>query len=84
MTKFNQNLIDTFGSVEQIKESLSKSGDIGKTVFNDFSRSILHSNVQLKETSKVLDDLATSMGNTIKWGITSSIFNKLTGAVQKA
>ena len=84
MTQFNKNLTLAFGSVEKLKEGLSKGGDIGKTVFNDFSRDILHSNVQLKQTSKILDDLATSMGNTIKWGVTSSIFNKLTGAVQKA
>jgi len=28
--------------------------------------------------------MATSMANTIKWGITSSIFNNMTGAIQKA
>jgi len=28
--------------------------------------------------------MATSMSNTVKWGITSSVFNNITGAIQKA
>jgi hypothetical protein len=28
--------------------------------------------------------MATSMANTVKWGITSSIFNNITGSIQKA
>ena len=37
-----------------------------------------------KNTNKLLDAMATSMANTVKWGITSSIFNNITSQIQKA
>ena len=84
MSKFNSEIQKGFTNIAGLKAELSKGGDLGKTIFNNFASSVLHSNVQLKQTSKILDELAVSMGNTIKWGLTSSIFNKLTGSVQKA
>ena len=45
---------------------------------------VLNTNLQLKQTNKLLDDMATSMANTVKWGITSSIFNNMTRSVQDA
>ena len=41
-------------------------------------------NTQIKQTNKLLNSMATSMANTVKWGITSSIFNNITGSIQKA
>ena len=84
MGAFNRSIQESFGSFSQLKEELSKGGTLGSSTFNSFSASILHSNTQLKETSKLLDSLATSMGNTIKWGITSSFFNRITGSIGKA
>ena len=45
---------------------------------------ILKTNVQLKQSNKLLDDMATSMANTVKWGVTSSIFNTITQSISKA
>ena len=81
---FNRELAAAQTSIDKVYQSFSQGGVVGQTLFNNFSREILHTNAQLQQSSKLLDDMAVSMGNTIKWGITSSIFNNITGSIQKA
>ena len=84
LSKVNKSVTETFGSVEKLKAAFEKQGALGQTTYNHFASMILNTNLQLKQTSKLLDDMAVSMGNTIKWGFTSSIFNNLTSSLQKA
>lgn len=84
LSKVNQGIKTTFGSVSNLKTSLEQSGKVGKEAYSQVATAILNTNLQLKESNKLLDDMATSMANTVKWGITSSIFNNLTGSIQKA
>jgi hypothetical protein len=46
--------------------------------------SVLTTNLQLKETHSILNDMGTTMMNTVKWGIASSVMNTFTGSVQQA
>lgn len=45
---------------------------------------VLNTNIQLKQTSQTLDKMAITLKNTIRYGISSSIFNNLTNSIQKA
>ena len=56
---------------------------MGDRAFNRAARAVLNTNVNLKQSNKLLDDLATSMSNTVKWGITSGAFNTLTNSVRQ-
>lgn len=82
VVKFNQELKKL--DINRITRDLNSVGSAGKTAFKNVVTETLTTNLQLKETHKLLDDIATSMGNTIKWGVTSSVFNNMTGAIQKA
>ena len=84
LSKVNQGIKTTFGSVNNLRTALEQSGKVGSDAYNQVASSILNTNLQLKQSNKLLDDMATSMANTVKWGITSSIFNNLTGSIQKA
>lgn len=84
ISKFNQELKNNNLTIQQVKNNLSQAGPAGANAFNLLGTQILKTNVQLKESNKLLDSMATSMANTIKWGITSSIFNNITGSIQKA
>lgn len=84
LDKFNQSIKNSYGSVEGLKNSLSGAGAAGQSAFNALASQVLNTNLQLKESNKLLDDMATSMANTVKWGITSSIFNNITSSIQKA
>ena len=84
LSKMNNSIKQTYGSVGELKRQMSQSGAIGTTAYNQVASAILNTNLQLKESNKLLDEMATTMANTVKWGITSSIFNTISGSIQKA
>lgn len=91
LSKLNNSIKTTYGSVEQLRTSFTLAGNAGSTgavtaatAYNKFASSVLNTNLQLKQSNKLLDEMATTMSNTVKWGITSSIFNNITGSIQKA
>lgn len=84
VAKFNQELKKSNLTTQEIKTSLAGAGTTGATAYNLMTNAILGTNLQLKTTNKLLDEMATSMANTVKWGITSSIFNSIASSVQKA
>lgn len=67
-----------------INKTLSSTGVVGTQAFSRMASSIMESKLQLKESNKFLDDMSKTMSNTIKWGITSRIFNGIAESVQNA
>lgn len=84
VTKFNQELSKSGLTLKDVQSNLSSMGNQGVTAYNRLAQAILGTNLQLKESNKLLDSMATTMANTVKWGITSSIFNNITNSIQKA
>ena len=84
LDKVNREITKTYGGVNQLKSSLEKSGPAGAAAYNQVASSLLNTNLQLRQSNKLLDNMAVSMANTVKWGITSSIFNTMTSSIQKA
>ena len=63
---------------------IGQGGKEGAASASLFARSILDANIQLTQTNKLLDKMAVTFGNTVRYGISSSIFNSFTNAVQRA
>lgn len=84
VTQFNNELKKSGKSINDIYFDLTSAGAAGQSAFRKMNTEILTTNLQLKESHSILDNMARTMGNTIKWGISSSIMNSFTGAVQKA
>ena len=84
LNKVNQGIKQTFGNVSKLKQKLAENGPAGTQAFNKVASAILNTNLQLKQSNKLLDEMATSMANTVKWGITSAVFNNISGAIQQA
>lgn len=82
VTKFNSELKKM--NLNQIYSDFSKAGAAGQAAFRNTTTQILTTNMQLKKTHNLLDEMATTMSNTIKWGIASSVMNSFTGSVRKA
>lgn len=82
LTKFSQ-AINKIG-VEKLYTDFSKLGVVGESAFRNLTTSLVTTNTQLRQSHKLLDDMATSLKNTVKWGISSSIFNNMAGSIQKA
>lgn len=70
--------------ITRLYNNFKRAGAIGLSAFNTLSSATMNANLQLKESHTLLNKMAETMGNTVKWGITSSIFNNMTGSIQKA
>ena len=82
LSRLNSNINSTYGSISQLKSSLDSIGR--GDLFNRLQSSVLGTNMQLKESNKFLDEMAHTMSNTVKWGVTSSIFNQMSNSIQRA
>lgn len=82
LTKFNNELSKL--NMKKIASDFSKMGVSGQNAFRTLTTDVLTTNMQLKEANKWVAKMSETMGNTIKWGISSSIMNSFSGSVQKA
>ena len=84
LTKFNNSVRTSFGSIQNLQTQLNKGGVDGQRTFNNMASAILNTNTQLTKSSKLLDSMAASLARTIQWTISSKIINTVTGSIQKA
>ena len=81
---FDNELKASHRSIEDIYASFSKAGAQGQVAFSQMARSVLTTNQQLKQTHSLINQMGTTMVNTVKWGIASSVMNTFTSSVQGA
>ena len=84
VAKFNQELINSGRTLKTVKQDLTQMGNQGAVAYNKLAQSILHTNQQIQQSNKFLDDMADTFTKTVKWGIASSVFNNITNSIQKA
>ena len=84
LSKFSSQITKSFGSLKNLQTSLAKAGDVGVNSFNQIQRSILHTNIELTQSSTLLNKMAVTMANTVRFGISSSVFNTITNSISKA
>ena len=84
LSKVNEQLVKSYGSVKNFKEALESTSSVGARAYNDFSKIVLNTNLQLAQSSKLLDEMADTLGKTIKWGIASRVMNDMVGSIEKA
>lgn len=82
--KFTQGLNQADISMQQLRTGLYSAGSVGQNSFATLGSSILNTKIQIKESNSLLDQMATTMTNTVKWGIASGVFNKITQSVREA
>lgn len=75
--------IDHIG-LDKVYNKLGQIKTIGPQAFQGLSTSLLTTNLQMKQSSKLLDNMARSFKNTVQWGISSSIWNNMTNSLDKA
>ncbi len=71
-------------TLEGIYQDFSKMGAAGRSAYASLTQEILKSNTALKTTNKHLDKMKETMANTLRWGVTSRIFNEITDSVANA
>ena len=84
IAKFNQALAASGTSISQVSAKLNSAGITGQTAISKMSLSLMTTNLQLKQSNTLLNQMGTTLANTIKWGISSSVMNSFVGSVQQA
>ena len=82
LTKLNTELKKL--NLNKIAQDFNSMGVVGQNAFKTLTTNILTTNLQLKESNTLINKMAETMSNTIKWGIASSAMNTFTGSVSKA
>ena len=84
LSKFNQSLKESGMSLEKYRDIFSGMGIAGDKAFASLTTSITNAEIPLKKTNKLVNDLWTTLKNTAKWQISSSIMHGFMGAMQTA
>ena len=71
-------------SLEDYRQKLSKLGPEGNQAFASVAKSILNAEVPLKRTNTLLNEFATTLKNTARWQLSSSILHGFMGSLQHA
>lgn len=82
VSKFNNELKNL--NINKIYKDFNSAGVAGQSAFRNITSQILTTNMQLKQTHSLLDSMAVTMKNTIKWSISSAVMNSFTGSVEQA
>jgi TP901 family phage tail tape measure protein len=80
----NQSFKQSGTTLKQYRIQLQKLGPEGEAAFRSLASSILKADVPLKQTNTLLKDFATTLKNTAKWQISSSILHGFMGSIQSA
>lgn len=81
---FNKELQRSDLTLAQIGRKFEAAGPEGTKAFRSLANSVTSTNVQLKQSHQLLDKMADTLANTVKWQIASKAVNTLTGSVEKA
>lgn len=81
---FNEGLKKSGKKISDYANTLSSIGPEGDQAFAKMAKSIISAEVPLKRTNKILNEFKTSLANTARWQLSSSMLHGFMGAVQKA
>lgn len=81
---FNKYLQQSGFNVQTLRAELAKAGPAGENAFRSAMSSVTKFNTQVKETHTILNKIGTTLANTIKWSISSSLMNGVTQSIQQA
>ena len=84
LNKFDQSLKNSGTSLKTYREALSNLGPAGDKAFASLATSIMKADVPLKTTNKLLNEFKTTLMNTARWQISSSILHGFMGTLQSA
>lgn len=84
IAKFRTEIEKSQGGIKNLAETMNNAGTAGKNAFSDMLSMLLTAQGAVKQTNKLLDSMAETFFNTVKWSISSSILNAFTGTIQKA
>ena len=84
LSKFNKSLQEGGKKLSDYAKELTALGPEGQKAFQQLANSINNAEIPLKRSNKLLNEFATTLKNTARWQLSSSILHGLVGEVQSA
>ena len=84
LDKFNIALKSSGQSLSKYADKLIAMGPEGSKAFSQIARSIMNAEIPLKRTNAMLSEFATTLKNTVRWQISSSVLHGFMGSLQSA
>lgn len=84
LTVFNQSIASSGQTLESYATSLMSLGPAGEQAFLKVATAITQSELPLRRTNKLFDQLWITMKNTMRWQLTSSVLHGFVGALEQA
>ncbi len=72
------------GGLVKLHSTFAQAGAKGEAAFRNLTVKALGMNTQIKESHALLDKMATTLGNTVKWHAASAAINGMSRSVQQA
>ena len=70
--------------INRIYNDFKLAGAAGQSAFRNLTSQVLTTNLQLKDSHKLLDKIGTTLGNSMKWSAASSVVNRMAGTIESA
>lgn len=84
MNKFTAELTKSKTNLAGLQQEFSKAGTTGQTAFNQVIGRLGKLDTGVKSTSKAVDKIFNTIGNTVRWGVVSSAFNQMTNSIYQS
>ena len=84
LNKFNTSLKQSGMSLTEYGNKLAMLGPTGDQAFLQVAQSIVETEAPLRRSGKLLREFGTTLANTARWQISSSILHGFMGAIQDA
>ena len=82
--KFNKSLKNSNMNISTLYRDLSRMGVEGQKAFIRMTQANLSLGHSVKQTNALVDSMKTTLANTVKWGISSGLWNTMLQSVSKA
>ena len=84
LTQFDKLIKKAGISTAEFAQRCNSAGIDGVLAFRKLTQTLGHVNTEIKQSHKLLDSMAQTLTNTIKWTIASTAVNAFTGSITKA
>jgi hypothetical protein len=84
LNKLNQSIQKSGTSLQAYGEKLLKIGPAGQQAFSTLATSVANSEVSLRRSNTLLTSMATTLKNTARWQLSSSLLHGFLGSISTA
>ena len=84
LSKFNDSLKKSQTSIADYKNALIKLGPEGSQAFANLASSITSAEIPLRRSNALVKEFATSLANTVRWQLSSSVLHGFMSTMQSA